>query len=195
DCSITGGFVYRGAAIPHLYGHYLYGDFCSRRVWAMRAEPDTVLDIVDLTPQIDPVSVLQTVTSIVRDGFGEPYIIDRTGSVNTGRLYRLGADFVGLPGGEGRGSNDTRVTTGSAMPNPFREVVRFEVSGTNREGGRFAVYDVRGRLVRSVSESQTGRVIEWNGRDDDGNVLPAGVYFLRFESNGRVETRRVTFLR
>ncbi|NNE07216.1 MAG: hypothetical protein HKN20_01515, partial [Gemmatimonadetes bacterium] len=118
DCSITGGFVYRGAAIPHLYGHYLYGDFCSRRVWAMRAEPDTVLDVIDLTPQIDPGSVLQTVTSIVHDGFGEPYVIDRTGSVNTGRLYRLGADFTGLPGGDGRGPNDTRVLMGSPTPNP-----------------------------------------------------------------------------
>ena len=34
-CSITGGVVYRGTAIPHLQGHYVYGDFCSERIWAV----------------------------------------------------------------------------------------------------------------------------------------------------------------
>ena len=37
--SITGGYVYRGAAIPALRGHYLYADFISGLVWAMRG-PD-----------------------------------------------------------------------------------------------------------------------------------------------------------
>jgi hypothetical protein len=32
-CSVTGGYVYRGSAIPRLQGTYLYGDFCSGRVW------------------------------------------------------------------------------------------------------------------------------------------------------------------
>jgi hypothetical protein len=34
--SITGGYAYRGAAIPALQGHYLYADFISGHVWAMR---------------------------------------------------------------------------------------------------------------------------------------------------------------
>jgi glucose/arabinose dehydrogenase len=33
-CSVTGGFVYRGAAVPALAGQYVYGDFCSGRLWA-----------------------------------------------------------------------------------------------------------------------------------------------------------------
>jgi len=32
-CAVIGGYVYRGAAIPRLQGTYLYGDFCSGRVW------------------------------------------------------------------------------------------------------------------------------------------------------------------
>jgi hypothetical protein len=33
-CAITGGFVYHGAALPELAGWYIYGDFCSGRIWA-----------------------------------------------------------------------------------------------------------------------------------------------------------------
>jgi glucose/arabinose dehydrogenase len=35
-CSITGGEVYRGNAYPDLQGRYLYGDFCSGRIWGLR---------------------------------------------------------------------------------------------------------------------------------------------------------------
>jgi glucose/arabinose dehydrogenase len=34
-CSITGGYVYRGAAFPRLQGLYFYGDYCSGRIWAL----------------------------------------------------------------------------------------------------------------------------------------------------------------
>ncbi len=35
DVSITGGYVYRGRRIPALYGKYIYGDYVSRRIWAL----------------------------------------------------------------------------------------------------------------------------------------------------------------
>lgn len=35
DASITGGYVYRGSRIPVLYGKYIYGDYVSRRIWAL----------------------------------------------------------------------------------------------------------------------------------------------------------------
>lgn len=35
ECSITGGYVYRGATVPELTGKYIYGDYCSRKIWAL----------------------------------------------------------------------------------------------------------------------------------------------------------------
>ena len=33
--SVTGGYVYRGSAIPELSGRYIYGDFISGRIWSL----------------------------------------------------------------------------------------------------------------------------------------------------------------
>jgi glucose/arabinose dehydrogenase len=38
NCSITGGYVYRGSKIPMLMGRYLFGDLCSGRIWTTSAE-------------------------------------------------------------------------------------------------------------------------------------------------------------
>jgi glucose/arabinose dehydrogenase len=36
DCSVTGGYVYRAGAFPRMQGLYIYGDFCSGRIWGLR---------------------------------------------------------------------------------------------------------------------------------------------------------------
>ena len=53
-------------------------------------------------------------------------------------------------------------------PNPFRSSVAFEASSAVR------VHDASGRLVRTLARGFTS----WDGSDDAGRVLPAGLYFL-----------------
>ena len=68
-CSITGGYVYRGAAIPGIRGHYFYSDFCSGFLRSFRYDNGTVTDVKDwgLT--------MSNVTSFGVDFAGELYVI------------------------------------------------------------------------------------------------------------------------
>lgn len=55
NCSITGGFVYRGELLPSIMGAYVYGDYCSGRIWGLRYDGARVtehLELVDSDLQI-----------------------------------------------------------------------------------------------------------------------------------------------
>ena len=52
NCSIIGGYVYRGRGMPSLLGAYVYGDFCSGKIWALRHDGNSVSEqmlLVDST--------------------------------------------------------------------------------------------------------------------------------------------------
>jgi glucose/arabinose dehydrogenase len=76
-CSITGGYVYRGAAIPSLQGHYLYADYCAGWVKSFRWLGGAAVDRQD-RPDISPGS---GITSFGEDANGELYILRDAGIV------------------------------------------------------------------------------------------------------------------
>lgn len=76
-CSITGGYVYRGAAIPDLQGHYFYSDFCQGWVRSFRLQNGQAVDQVQW-PTLAPGG---SVTSFGVDGGGELYIMNSGGQV------------------------------------------------------------------------------------------------------------------
>lgn len=80
-CSVTGGYVYRGAALPGLVGRYLYADYCSNRVFSFRWSGGAASDSVELTGDLDPDGVLQGITSFGEDAAGELYLTSQGGSV------------------------------------------------------------------------------------------------------------------
>ena len=77
-CSVTGGFVYRGQRLASLQGAYLYADYCSGKIWALRPQSDGSVsneEILDTNLQI---------ASFAQDLAGEVYIL----SHNQG-IYRF----------------------------------------------------------------------------------------------------------
>jgi glucose/arabinose dehydrogenase len=73
-CSITGGYVYRGSAIPELTGHYLYSDYC--RGW-LRSFRSTTGGLANEHRSWAGITVPLAV-SFGRDGTGELYMIGGT---------------------------------------------------------------------------------------------------------------------
>jgi hypothetical protein len=76
-CSITGGFVYRGAAIPALQGHYFYSDFCRGWVRSFRFEDGSAADQFQW-PALAPGG---GVPSFGLDATGELYVMSTDGAV------------------------------------------------------------------------------------------------------------------
>lgn len=74
SCSITGGYVYRGAAIAALQGIYVYGDYCSGRIWALdQASPGS-------WAQHDLMRTPYGISSFGEDEAGELYLTDIGGN-------------------------------------------------------------------------------------------------------------------
>ncbi len=69
--SVTGGVVYRGAEIPGLVGAYLYGDFGSGKVWAVRPDDPTPVQL----------GTLPSLVSFGEDAAGEVYLVSLSGAV------------------------------------------------------------------------------------------------------------------
>ena len=71
-CSVTGGVVYRGEAIPALAGHYLFADYCSGRLWAMPVDGGAILELDRLPGEV---------ASFGADADGEVYVLTFGGAV------------------------------------------------------------------------------------------------------------------
>jgi glucose/arabinose dehydrogenase len=76
-CSITGGFVYRGSAIPELQGHYFYSDFCAGFMRSFRLQDGVAVDQFRW-PTLAPGT---NIPGFGRDAAGELYILATNGVV------------------------------------------------------------------------------------------------------------------
>ncbi len=79
ECSITGGYVYRGQDLPDWQGVYVYADFCSGRVWGAVREADGAFQTRELF------RLEQGIASFGEDESGELYILN----LYSGKILRL----------------------------------------------------------------------------------------------------------
>ncbi len=98
----------------------------------------------------------------------------------------------------GDGATAAALALAAPSPNPARgsSVMRFALPRSGRV--RLAVHDLSGRVVRTLADG-TGEAGEhslaWDLRDDAGNAVRPGLYFVRLESAGESRARSMAVLR
>ena len=110
NCAVTGGYVYRAPSIPSLVGRYVFGDFCSGRIWSLVAGGSTGTPALLLDTSL-------AISSFGEDRHGELYVVDRDGGV----IYRLSGSgsvpvWPALNAPSGSSPDTTPTYTWNAVP-------------------------------------------------------------------------------
>lgn len=170
-CSVTGGYVYRGAAIAALQGRYVYGDYCTGEVWSIpTGTPNPTPQLLFDSPHL--------ISSFGEDTAGEMYVVRHGGS---GRVFRLTADG-GTPSGPTAPAQLTQ-TGCVAVGNPTQPasgLISYEINAPFWSDG------VLKERYLSVPDGTTiGRTTEGRFEFPPGSVLTKN-----FRQNGSlIETR------
>ncbi|GJM44663.1 MAG: hypothetical protein DHS20C21_15050 [Gemmatimonadota bacterium] len=191
SCSITGGYVYRGADIPSLQGTYFYADYCSNQIYSFDYTSGSLTNLTNRTAELDPPGApsIAAISGFGEDAAGELYIVELNGEV-----FKILQDPTDVPSVE----RPTKFGLRSTGPNPFRDATDLTLAIERPGHVDVAVYDSSGRLMRrllSGSHSAGLVPVHWDGTNAELQSVPSGVYFVRAASGDRSSTVRVTRLR
>lgn len=149
----------------------------------------------------DPTNSVQQFPGIVHDGIAQLYVtwtderLPATIGKNKDAYYKVGTGFVTAVG---TSPSPTLSRLLRNYPNPFNPRTKIHFTLTRDAQALLRVYDVRGRLVRTLVDSfvaSGSRTVEWDGTDDRGAALASGTYFLRLDAGRDFASRTVTLLK
>jgi len=169
NCTVIGGYVYRGSEFAGLAGKYIMTDFCSGQFRAL--SPDGSGGFVSE----DLLQVGWRPSSFGQNRDGDLFIADYGG----GRIYKI------VGGGSSVDSeNELPNLSGIELyPNPVVNKLRLSYDDHALAGADISIFDVNGSLVGEGMVDGSGQdALEVGG-------LPKGAYFLRVAKEGRVVTR------
>ena len=129
------------------------------------------------------------------DGFFEPGASDRVD------LMENIMHYFGIMVHETAIDDPDRIAVTSlapASPNPFNPLTTVRYSTASRGHAVIRIYDVAGRLVRTLVDGEVDageHAAIWDGRSDSGDRAASGVYFVRMETHGFRAVRKAVLLK
>ncbi len=116
-----------------------------------------------------------------------------------GNQYQVRLDPEFDPAEQGEGETPiTNYRLAQNYPNPFNPATTISYQIPRAGHVELNIYDVSGRLVRKLVDSQKSEglhSVEWNGKDNSSRSVSSGIYFYRMKSSDFVETKRMVLLR
>jgi hypothetical protein len=88
---------------------------------------------------------------------------------------------------------------GAPYPNPFNPMTSIRFGVNERTDVTMLAYDIEGILVKTICRKATYNpghyIMQWDGRNDLGTNVTAGVYFLRFQAGDYAKTQKMVLIR
>jgi glucose/arabinose dehydrogenase len=181
NISITGGYVYRGNALPSLQGKYIYGDYGSGNIWALSFDANgaPANQLVIHAPAF--------ISAFGEDRDGELYVV----SYGNGRLLKL--QQVGMSAESGYAAVPAGAVLDQNYPNPFNPSTTILYQTTQRAFVTLRILNVLGQEIqRAVEETQDpgDHRVQW-----EAGTLPTGTYFYQLRVGASVMTKSMVLLR
>ena len=119
------------------------------------------------------------------------------GNVGTNRYFNIDSVYVfDRPAGveENRFSLTADRLTFNISPNPFTNYTRINFNCSPTDFRTINIYDATGKLIRTLTETNTNTVI-WDGRSNYGQIVLPGIYFVRLETSKTSEVKKLLIMR
>ncbi len=172
QCAVSGGYVYRASRLSELNGYYLYGDYCSGRIWALdtagkEAEPLLVAD------------AHFNIGGFAQGHDGDVYVLNLNGSAGNGvmRLVR------------------SEEPESAALPERLSETGCYDDTATQRWDEAVVPYSVNSALWSDGAEKRRGFALPDGQQlafDAQGDALfPVGAVLIKefYDNDTVLETR------
>jgi glucose/arabinose dehydrogenase len=167
DCSVTGGYVYRGDPSSPYYGYYFFADYCSDRIWTLHNESGGwSREDYGRFPG-------NGFSTFGEDFKGNLYIAGRS----SGNIYRLSDQLTGIPDGEIPAEI-------KILRFPSSNRFRIEINQEYPAISQLAIFDIRG--ITHFQAITSNNVFEI-----DLESLSAGIYLIQVQTNGKDMVHRV----
>ncbi len=161
ECSVTGGFVYRGDSLSPYFGKYFFADYCSDRIWTLHK------DATGWIREDFGQFAGNGFSTFGEDNKGELYVAGHSNGI----IYRIASQVTGL--------SPEKVLSGIQFFNdPSSRKFRLEINNGTASKAILSIYDMQGTV--RFRDKITDENYEFST-----SRLPYGIYLISLRINGK----------